>query len=131
VHTPIKHKKEKQMNQVSLTGNLTADPELRALPDGEPVCELRLAVEGMAPGRETGYITVTCFGSSGEAAARVLTEGWLVAVDGRLQYHRWEAKDGSKRSDYGVVGHVEFLSAPRKQQPDGDAVADTQTEGSD
>ena len=43
----------------------------------------------------------------------MLAKGWLVAVDGRLDYHEWETDDGSKRHDYEVVGNVEFLAAPR------------------
>jgi single-strand DNA-binding protein len=101
------------MNSVNITGRLTADPELRSLPSGEGVCKLRLAVEGLAPSRETGYVNVSCFGKPGEAAARVLAKGWLVAVQGRLSYRAWEADDGSKRHDYEVVGNVEFLMAPR------------------
>ena len=101
------------INRVVLTGNLTADPELRSLPSGENVCKLRLAVDGLAPNRETGYLNVACFGKPGEAAARVLAKGWLVAVAGRLSYHEWETDEGSKRHDYEVVGNVEFLAAPR------------------
>ncbi|HEV2923604.1 MAG TPA: single-stranded DNA-binding protein [Solirubrobacteraceae bacterium] len=101
------------MNRTTITGRLTTDPELRSLPNGENVCKLRLAVEGLAHGRETGYINVACFGKSGEAAARVLGKGWLVAVDGRLSYHEWESDEGSKRHDYEIVGNVEFLAAPR------------------
>ena len=101
------------MNSVNITGRLTADPELRALSSGESVCKLRLAVEGLAPARETGYVNVSAFGKPGEAAARVLAKGWLVAVAGRLSYRAWEADDGSKRHDYEVVGNVEFLAAPR------------------
>ena len=101
------------MNSVNITGRLTADPELRSLPSGEKVCKLRLAVEGLAPARETGYLNVSCFGSGGQAAARVLSKGWLVAVSGRLAYHAWETDEGSKRHDYEVVGNVEFLAAPR------------------
>ena len=100
------------MNSINITGRLTTDPELRSLPSGEKVCKLRLAVEGLAPGRETGYLNVACFGAGGGAAARVLAKGWLVAVDGRLEYHEWES-EGSKRRDYEVVGNVEFLAAPR------------------
>lgn len=103
------------MNSINITGRLTADPELRALPSGEPVCKLRLAVDGLAPGRETGYLNVTCFGKPGEAAARVLTKGWLVAVNGRLEYHEWETDDGTKRHDYEAIGNVEFLAAPREK----------------
>jgi single-strand DNA-binding protein len=101
------------MNRLNITGRLTHDPELKSLPSGDNVCQLRLAVEGMAPGRDTGYIDVATFGSPGEAAARVLTKGWLVAVDGRLEYRSWETDDGHTRHAYRVVGSVEFLAAPR------------------
>ncbi len=43
----------------------------------------------------------------------MLRKGWLVAVDGRLQYHDWETQEGSKRRDWEVIGNVEFLAAPR------------------
>jgi single-strand DNA-binding protein len=104
----------RKMDSVNITGRLSADPELRALPSGESVCKLRLAVEEMSPGGETGYVNVVAFGTPGDAAARVLAKGWLVAVAGRLSYRAWEADDGSKRHDYEVVGNVEFLSAPRR-----------------
>jgi single-strand DNA-binding protein len=101
------------MQRLTLTGRLTRDPELRELPDGGSVCKLRLAVDDMARGRATGYINVSTFGKPGEAAARVLSTGWLVAVDGRLEYHEWE-QDGTTRHDYEVIGSVEFLAAPRR-----------------
>ena len=105
------------MNNINITGRLTQDPELRALPSGSTVCRLRLAVDGMGRGGrdEVGYINVSAFGNAGEAAARVLSKGWLVAVDGRLQYGEWETDDGS-RHDYEIVGNVEFLAAPRSEQ---------------
>ncbi len=99
-------------NKLICTGRLTKDPELKALPSGTSVCELRLAVDGMGRGREVGYINVSVFGSGGEAAAEYLEKGWLVAVDGRLEYGEWDS-EGTKRHDYNVVGNVEFLSAPR------------------
>jgi len=52
------------------------------------------------------------FGSGGEAVAGYLSKGWLVAVDGRLEYGEWDS-EGTKRHDYTVVGNVEFLTAPR------------------
>jgi single-stranded DNA-binding protein len=66
----------------------------------------------MGRGREVGYINVSVFGSGGEAAAEYLSKGWLVAVDGRLEYGEWEV-EGTKGHDYSVVGNVEFLTAPR------------------
>jgi len=66
----------------------------------------------MGRGREVGYINVSIFGKAGEAAAEYLGKGWLVAVDGRLEYGEWES-DSAKRHDYSVVGNVEFLTAPK------------------
>ena len=91
------------MQRYTCTGRLTRDPELRELPNGGSVCKLRLAVDDMARGRETGYINVSTFGKPGEAAAEILSTGWLVAVDGRLEYHEWE-QDGKTRHDYEVIG---------------------------
>lgn len=101
------------MNCVNLTGRLTRDPELRELPENSTLCELRIAVDGMGRGRDVGFIDVAVFGKPGEAAARVLAKGWLVAVYGRLVYREWSAADGAKRSAHSIVGNVEFLTAPR------------------
>jgi Single-strand binding protein family len=57
------------VNNISLSGRLTRDPELRSLPSGDAICQMRLAVDNMAPGRKTGYIDAVCFGNPGEAAA--------------------------------------------------------------
>ena len=100
------------INKLICTGRLTKDPELRTVSEEMKVCQLRLAVDGMGRGREGGYINVSVFGKAGEAAAQYLSKGWLVAVDGRLEYGEWDS-EGAKRHDYSVVGNVEFLTAPR------------------
>src|SRR4051794_6535170 len=101
------------MNQAQVIGRLVRDPELRQLPDGKAVCTVRLAVDGMGRGNTTGFLDVSEFGASGEAAARTLTKGWLVAASGRLDYREWDAKDGTRRAALGLVGRIEFLAAPR------------------
>lgn len=101
------------VNRFICTGNLTKDPVVRELPSGSSVCELRLAVDGMGGLEEPGYITVSVFGKPGEAAARYLSKGWLVAVDGRLQFAQWETEENVARHEYTVIGNVEFLAAPR------------------
>jgi single-strand DNA-binding protein len=85
------------------------------------VCQLRLAVDGMGRSREVGYINVSVFGAGGEAAVKVLAKGWLVAVDGRLEYGQWETEGAETRHDYALVGNVEFLSAPRPVEETGPA----------
>jgi single-strand DNA-binding protein len=102
------------MNNYKATGRLASDPELRELPTGTAACKLTVAVKGLARGdAEVGYIDVTSFGASGEAAARTLTKGWLVAIDGRLEYHDWETQDGDKRRSWELIGNVEFLAPPK------------------
>jgi single-strand DNA-binding protein len=118
------HQREKEkhvsINRFICTGNLTKDPVVKDLPSGSSVCELRVAVDGMGGLEEPGFITVSVFGKPGEAAARYLTKGWLVAVDGRLQFAQWTSAENTTRHEYTVIGNVEFLSSPR---PDGDASA--------
>ncbi len=102
-----------QFQVINIVGRLTRDPEVTELPSGSSVCNLRLAVDGLAPNRETGYIDAAAFGKPGEAAARVLAKGWLVAVSGRLERRTWKAEDDTNRHDYRVIGDVQFLAAPR------------------
>ena len=109
------------MNSYQATGRLVVDPVGKDLPDSGYVCELRIAVDGMGRGGrgEAGYIDVHSYGESGKAAARTLTKGWLVAVAGRLQHETWE-QDSQKRSKHLVVGHVEFLAAPKNSTSTGE-----------
>src|SRR5450759_222566 len=88
------------INKYVCTGRLTRDPELRSLPSGTTVCELRIAVDGMGRGYEVGYLNVSVFGNGGAAAAEHLSKGWLVAVEGRLEFAEWETDGGEKRHDY-------------------------------
>jgi single-strand DNA-binding protein len=106
------------INKYICTGRLTKDPVLRTISEEMKVCELRLAVDGMGRAREVGYINVSVFGKAGEAAAEYLGKGWLVAVDGRIEFGQWETDAGEKRHDYTVVGNVEFLTAPRPVEGD-------------
>jgi single-strand DNA-binding protein len=99
------------INTITVIGGLTKDPELRALPDGGSVCKLRLAVDGMARGGETGYVDVDIFGKPGEASAEHLRKGREVAVKGRLQWREWEPEGStSKRQAHHIVAdQVQFL----------------------
>jgi len=100
------------------TGRLTKDPEIRELPTGTSVCELRLANDRMGRKQdEAGFISIDVYGKNAENCAQYLAQGSRVAVDARLEYHEWDTPDG-KRHDYRLVANsVEFLS-PR----DSDAI---------
>jgi single-strand DNA-binding protein len=116
---PENPRKGTAVNRYQCTGRLVDDPILKHTTGGKDVCEMRLAVDGMAPGKETGFLNVSQFGPGGVAAANTLTKGWLVGFDGRLEHHTWKDRDsGQSRQAYVGVGNVEFLAAPRGQNGD-------------
>ncbi|HWC27917.1 MAG TPA: single-stranded DNA-binding protein [Solirubrobacteraceae bacterium] len=104
------------INVVVLTGNLTADPELRNLPSGTSVCKLRVACNTRrkdASGQwvdKPNYFDVTVWGAQGENCARYLAKGRPVAIDGRLEWREWDTPDGAKRQAVEIVANsVQFL----------------------
>ncbi len=107
------------INRVVMTGNLTADPELRSLPSGTSVCSLRIACNTRRKDGSTGewvdkpnYFNVTVWGAQGENAAKYLSKGRPVAIDGRLEWREWEAQDGTKRQATDIIADsVQFLSS--------------------
>jgi len=107
------------INRVVLTGNLTADPELRSLPSGTSVCSLRVACNTRRKNGATGewedkpnYFNITVWGAQGENAARYLSKGRPVAIDGRLEWREWEAQDGAKRQAVDIIADsVQFLGS--------------------
>ena len=121
------------INRVVLTGNLTADPDLRALPSGTSVCKLRLAVNTRKKEADQwvdkpNYFDVTVWGAQGEMAAKYLSKGRPVAIDGRLEWREWEEKDqsgnltGRKRQSVDIVADsVQFLGGGEGGQGGGNA----------
>jgi single-strand DNA-binding protein len=110
------------MNRVFLLGNLTRDPEVRYLPSGQAVADIRLAVSRKfktANGQEreeTCYVDVVVWGRSAEACGKFLNKGSPLLVEGRLQYDEWE-KDGKKNSRLRVVAdRTQFVGAPRRAE---------------
>ena len=92
------------MNYVILAGNLTRDPEVRALPSGTRLAKLRLAINDTrkdAQGKKvesTTYVDVEAWGPIAEGCERDLHKGSPALVEGRLRLDEWDAKDGKKRS---------------------------------
>ena len=118
----------RSLNQVTLMGNLTRDPELRQTPNGQSVCSFSLALNRSyrdANGEwqeATDYVDIVAWGPLGERVSQYLNKGRRCLVQGRLQSRSWE-QDGQKRSKVEVLANdVTFL----------DGRTDSgQTEGSD
>lgn len=111
------------INKVIITGNLTRDASLNALPSGTPVCEFGVAVNERRRNRQTDewedvpvFVDCNMFGTRAEKVAQYLVKGLKVTVEGKLRYSSWE-KDGQKRSKLDVVADdIEFLTARNQDQ---------------
>ncbi|HEY5052273.1 MAG TPA: single-stranded DNA-binding protein [Solirubrobacterales bacterium] len=111
------------VNVVAITGNLTHDPELSHTGGGTAVARLRVAVNARRKDSQTGewvdkpnFFNVTVWGNQGVACSEHLEKGRPVAIQGRLDWREWEAKDGSgKREAVQIVADtVQFLNARPK-----------------
>ena len=115
------------LNKVFLIGNLTKDPELRFVPSGQAVANLRLATNRKYKAgngelkEEVTYLGVEVWGKSAEACGEYLKKGSPLLVEGRLKLKEWTAQDGQKRSLLEVVAErVQFLGGgPRRGEAGG------------
>ena len=107
------------VNVVVITGNLTKDPELRSTTGGMSVCEMRVAVNSRRKDQsgqwvdKPNFFDVVVFGAQGENCANYLSRGRPVAVEGRLDWREWEAKEGGgKRQAVQIIANsVQFLGS--------------------
>ena len=107
------------VNVVVITGNLTKDPELRSTGGGTSVCEMRVAVNSRRKDQsgqwvdKPNFFDVVVFGAQGENCANYLSRGRPVAVEGRLDWREWEAKEGGgKRQAVQIIANsVQFLGS--------------------
>jgi single-strand DNA-binding protein len=92
------------VNKVILVGNLGADPESRYMPNGDAVCNVRLATteswKDKASGEKkeiTEWHRVVFYRRLAEIAGQYLKKGTPVYVEGRIRTRKWQDKDGQER----------------------------------
>jgi len=115
------------INKVELIGNLGADPEVKAMPSGGNVVNLRLATTRRWKDRNSGdrkeateWHRVVCFNRTADIAAQYLKKGSQVYIEGRLQTRKWQAQDGTDRYSTEVVANS--LTMLGKKSIEGGAV---------
>jgi single-strand DNA-binding protein len=105
------------VNKVILVGNLGRDPEVRATPSGQSVCNFSVATTERFTDRagqqrdQTEWHNVVVWGKQADLCGQYLKKGRQVYVEGRLTTRQYEAKDGTgKRYRTEVVAQrVQFL----------------------
>lgn len=108
------------LNKAIVIGNLTRDPELKALPTGVKVCTFSLATNRVWKDQATGarkeaveYHNIVVFNRQAETSAQYLRKGSNVLVEGRMQTRSWDAQDGQKKYRTEIVAEsVQFGARP-------------------
>jgi len=117
------------VNNITILGNITRDPELRFTPSGTAVANFGLAVNRNVQNKNSGewetqvdFFNVTAWYKLAENCAESLSKGDRVLVSGRLSQDSWESKDGQKRSTVKIIANViapslEFASCRLEKNP--------------
>jgi single-strand DNA-binding protein len=108
------------LNKAFVIGNLTRDPELKALPSGVKVCTFSLATNRVWKDLATGerksavdYHNVVVFDRQAETSGQYLRKGQTALVEGRMQTRSWDTQDGKKMYRTEIVAtSVQFGPKP-------------------
>jgi len=105
------------LNKVFIIGNLTRDPEIKALPSGTKVASFGMATNRVWKDKEgkkqegVEYHNIVAFGRLGELAGQYLKKGSQAYAEGRLQTRSWDAADGSKKYRTEIIAeNIQFGS---------------------
>ena len=91
------------LNKIFVLGNLTRDPESRALPSGQTVANFAVATNRVwndksgQKQQDTQFHNVVVFGKMADICVKYLNKGKMVLVEGRIQTRSWDATDGTKK----------------------------------
>lgn len=107
-------------NKAFILGNVTRDPESRALPSGQQVVSFSIASnrfytdQAGVKKQDTEFHNVVAFGKLADIAARYLTRGALVMIEGRIKTRNWVNQAGAKQYRTEIIAETMQLG-PRPQ----------------
>lgn len=102
------------LNKALLYGNLTRDPEVRALPSGQQVATFAIATNRSFRNKEgqqqdqTEYHNIVAFGRTAEVMGQYLKKGRPVFIEGRIQTRSWDSEGQKKYRTEIVVDSFQF-----------------------
>ena len=111
------------LNKATIIGNLTRDPELKALPSGQKVASFSIATNRTwkdnngAKQEAVEYHNVIAFGKQAEVIAQYCTKGSQLLVEGRIQTRSWEKDEIKHYRTEIVVENFQFGSKPSDSKP--------------
>lgn len=102
------------LNKAFIIGNLTRDPELKALPSGTKVCSFGVASNRLFKDKDGNkqelveFHNIVAFSKLGELAGQYLKKGQQVLVEGRIQTRSWETNGEKKYRTEIVADNIQF-----------------------
>lgn len=108
------------MNNTSLIGRLTADPELKHSQNGKAYVRFNVAVD--RPGKQgeekqADFITVVAWNKTAEFVAKYFAKGQRIGLTGSIRTGSYTDKDGAKRNTFEVwADNVEFVEKKQSEQ---------------
>lgn len=107
-------------NKIIIIGNLGRDPELRYTPQGAAVCSFSVATNERRKDKSgemqdfTTWFKVTLWRERAETAAKYLTKGSPVYIEGRLRIEEWTDRDNNNRYTLDVQAtDMQFIGSGR------------------
>ncbi len=98
------------LNKVFVLGNVTRDPEVRAMPSGQQVVNFGIATnrfytdQAGVKKQDTEFHNIVAFGKMADTISRYVTKGSLLLIEGRIKTSSWEDKNGGgKRSRTEII----------------------------
>lgn len=123
-----------EINQVVLFGRLGKDPELRSMPNGDPLCSFALAnstwkKEGEKWVESTSWFDCTIFGKQAPAFCERAKKGHRIIITGSLKQRVWKNKDDERQERVSInVFGIQYLEKKAKSDAVPEAVVSSQTD---
>ncbi len=110
-------------NNVKLIGRLGQDPEVKTLDKGNKFAKFSLATSDTITAKDgskqeqTQWHNIVVWGNLAGFCEKYLKKGKEIAIDGRLTYHNWEDKNGTKHTSSEIVANeMLFVGANSDKQ---------------
>lgn len=111
------------VNKCLFIGNLTADPEIRTMPNGEQVANFTIALNERYKAKDGNvvenveYVRIVLYRRLAEIAAQYLHKGSQVYIEGRLKTRKWQDNNGQDRYTAEIQGDNLQMLGGRQDEP--------------
>lgn len=109
------------LNQITIMGRLTRDPEVRYTKSSTPVASFTLAVERDFGEKETDFIDCVAWKAAADFVSKYFHKGSMAVVTGSLQIRDWQDKEGNKRRTAEVIARNIYFGESKKTSSDASA----------